>query len=186
MEISIKKPCHENWEAMTPNQQGAFCHKCVKTVVDFSSKTLEEIKDFFTAKQEEKVCGRFEQHQLTALSFDAFFTEFKRFEFTKRVAVVVFFTFGFWLFGASNAHAQSNNRVKGDITVIEPIRGQVAVTPQPKDTTKHCTKPDTISTKIMGKVAAPLPVKPRTERKEIKKGEVIIDPEIKKAPRSRK
>lgn len=72
MEISIQKPCHENWDAMTPNEQGAFCGKCMKTVVDFINKTIDEIKEYFTGKQNEKVCGRFETQQLTSLSFDAF------------------------------------------------------------------------------------------------------------------
>ena len=84
MEISIQKPCHENWDTMTPNEQGAFCGKCVKTVVDFSHKSIEEIKEFFIGKQNEKVCGRFEKTQLTSLSFDAFYNEFKGFHFTKR------------------------------------------------------------------------------------------------------
>ena len=105
MDISIKKPCHESWEDMTPNEQGAFCGKCVKTVIDFSTKSLEEIKDFFAGNQQ-KVCGRFEEGQLTALSFDTFFNRFKRFEFTKRFAVIIFFTFGFWLFNTSATSAQ--------------------------------------------------------------------------------
>ena len=108
MEISIKNPCHEKWEDMTPNEQGAFCGKCVKTVIDFSTKSLEEIKDFFSDKQGQKICGRFEEQQLTILSFDAFFEKFKRFEFSKRFAVILFFTFGFWLFNTSAALAQTN------------------------------------------------------------------------------
>ena len=76
MNISIKKPCHENWNEMTPNEQGAFCGKCVKTVVDFSTKTIDEIKDFFNSTTEEKVCGRFETTQLTSLSFDDFYSKF--------------------------------------------------------------------------------------------------------------
>jgi len=177
MELSIKKPCHENWEAMTPNEQGAFCHKCVKTVIDFSTKSLEEIKDFFKGTKDEKICGRFEQQQLTALSFDAFFKEFKRFELTKRFAVIVFFTFGFWLFGASGLSAQTNTPVKGKVKVTEPIRGEVDVKPQPKDTVKNCPKPTPHTLKVVGKVR---PVKPRPDTSQLKKGDVIIDPEIKK------
>ena len=40
MEISIQKPCHENWDSFTPNEQGAFCGKCVKTVIDFDANPL--------------------------------------------------------------------------------------------------------------------------------------------------
>ncbi len=119
MEILIKKPCHEDWSGMTPNEQGAFCSKCVKTVVDFSHQSLDEIRSFFTGRSEEKVCGRFEEKQLAALSFDAFFEQFRRFEFTKRLAVILFFTFGVWLFGASSASAQNNEHIKGDVVVEE-------------------------------------------------------------------
>lgn len=177
MELSIKKPCHENWEAMTPNEQGAFCHKCVKTVIDFSTKSLEEIRDFFKDKEEEKICGRFEQQQLTALSFDTFFKEFKRFELTKRFAVIVFFTFGFWLFGASNLSAQSTDHIKGKIKVQEPVRGTVKVAPQPKDTVINCTKPAHPTPKVVGKVR---PVNPRPDTSHVRKGDVIVNPQKKK------
>jgi hypothetical protein len=150
MEISIKKPCHENWSDMTPNEQGAFCGKCVKTVVDFSTRSLEEIKEFFTGREQQKICGRFEEKQLTALSFDAFFERFRRFEFTKRLAVILFFTFGVWLFGASSASAQSNEHVKGDVRVQEPIlNGNVKTTPAGKDKI-NCTKPNESKVMIMG------------------------------------
>ncbi|MCB0735401.1 MAG: carboxypeptidase-like regulatory domain-containing protein [Bacteroidetes bacterium] len=32
--ISIATPCHENWDSMTPSEQGRFCSKCSKTVLD--------------------------------------------------------------------------------------------------------------------------------------------------------
>ncbi len=41
--IIIPKPCHENWDAMTPNEQGRFCNTCAKTVVDATALTNEEI-----------------------------------------------------------------------------------------------------------------------------------------------
>ncbi len=170
MEISIKKPCHENWNDMTPNEQGAFCGKCVKTVVDFTNKSLDEIKAFFADKGQQKICGRFEEQQLTALSFDAFFERFKRFEFTKRLAVILFFTFGFWLFGMPSVAAQTGGRIKGDVLIKEPTKGQVAAS---HDTTRQAApRPE----KVMGKVAPtkcpklpekkpdPQPVKPKQQK----------------------
>lgn len=118
MEISIKEACHENWADMSPNEQGAFCNKCVKTVIDFTDKSLDEIKSFFAGRGQESTCGRFEEKQLNALSFDAFFERFRNFEFTKRFAVILFFTFGLCLFDASTAVAQSDSLVvKSDTTV---------------------------------------------------------------------
>lgn len=170
MEISIKKPCHESWSGMTPNEQGAFCGKCVKTVVDFSTKSLEEIKEFFSGHKQEKVCGRFEEKQLSALSFDAFFDQFRRFEFTKRLAVILFFTFGVWLFGASPASAQSNEHIKGDVMVEERVElGNVKVEPTEKERLNG-TKPNPAVTKINGAIT--YTNQPRPEPQSYKMGKV--------------
>jgi hypothetical protein len=77
MNIEIKEPCHENWQEMTPNQQGAFCKVCNKDVVDFSKKSIGQIKSFFAKEAEGKICGRFEKKQLVYLYFDDFFASFK-------------------------------------------------------------------------------------------------------------
>jgi len=178
MEISIKKPCHENWNDMTPNEQGAFCGKCVKTVIDFSNKSLDEIKEFFTGSEKQKICGRFEEQQLTALSFDAYFEKFRRFEFSKRFAVIVFFTFGFWLFGISNASAQNAAHVKGDVQVEEPmLNGNVLATPS-NTVPVDCRKRPNDTLKVMGKVAPvkPIPVKPTPKKPPMKMGTVAAPP----------
>lgn len=176
MEISIKKPCHENWDLMTPNEQGAFCGKCVKTVIDFSNKSIEEIKDYFNGKQNEKVCGRFETTQLTSLSFDAFFNEFKGFNFTKRFAVIVYFTFGMWLFNASSGAAQTQQPIKGDVEITPKtkIMGGIRALPA-KDTTKTpCVKPTTRENMIQGKVAF---IKPEVDEAPPQKmGEIKATP----------
>lgn len=65
MKISIPKPCNENWNEMTPDQQGAFCKVCSKVVVDFSNMSDEEVINFFAKKKEEKTCGRFRASQLS-------------------------------------------------------------------------------------------------------------------------
>jgi hypothetical protein len=41
--IIIPEPCHQNWDAMTPNEQGRHCNACAKTVVDATNLTDEEI-----------------------------------------------------------------------------------------------------------------------------------------------
>lgn len=65
MRISIPKPCHENWNDMTPEQQGAFCKVCNKVVVDFSAMSDEEVIAYLEQKKEEKTCGRFRTSQLS-------------------------------------------------------------------------------------------------------------------------
>jgi len=68
--IAIPKPCHEDWDKMTPNQQGRYCKACAKTVNDFTAMSDEDIKDFFINKKEEQVCGRFKKEQLSRIVID--------------------------------------------------------------------------------------------------------------------
>jgi len=123
MKIVIDNPCHENWEAMTPNEKGAFCLSCQKTVVDFSKQTIDEIKTFFAnLPQTETVCGRFENEQLNQISFEHFFKQFSGWKFFQKAAIVTFFIFGFSLFG--NAQVSNKHHVrlmtKGEVAYITP------------------------------------------------------------------
>jgi len=91
--------CHENWNLMTPTDQGRFCGSCQKQVIDFSTKSLDEIKSFFGKLPEtEQVCGRFKNEQMKELTFDAFFRQFSRWRFLNKIAVICFFVFGLSLF----------------------------------------------------------------------------------------
>lgn len=61
--LSIPKPCHENWDGMTPSDKGRFCASCQKTVTDFTNMSDRQIAEFFK-KTSGSVCGRFYQDQL--------------------------------------------------------------------------------------------------------------------------
>jgi hypothetical protein len=61
--ISIPKPCHENWEAMTPEDKGRFCSVCTKTVFDLTKATDKEIIEHL--KKDKNACGRFYKNQLS-------------------------------------------------------------------------------------------------------------------------
>jgi hypothetical protein len=65
--IIIAKPCHENWNNMTPEQQGRHCGACNKVVQDFTKMKTEEIID--TLKRSEgEVCGRIGIQKLTPVN----------------------------------------------------------------------------------------------------------------------
>ncbi|MNQ87168.1 hypothetical protein D3C85_1023800 [compost metagenome] len=66
--ITIPKPCHENWDKMTPNKNGRFCLSCSKTVVDFTSMLPNEVQHFFIQNQNKKICGRFKNSQLDTIN----------------------------------------------------------------------------------------------------------------------
>jgi hypothetical protein len=61
--IQLNNPCHENWNNMAPNEQGAYCSSCRKNVIDFTRKTENEIYEILE-NSEGEMCGRFTQFQL--------------------------------------------------------------------------------------------------------------------------
>jgi hypothetical protein len=61
--LYIPTPCHEDWNKMTPTQQGKFCASCCKQVVDFSLMSDSQILKFLS-DQSGKLCGRFDADQL--------------------------------------------------------------------------------------------------------------------------
>lgn len=63
IQLSVPKPCHEQWQHMTPKEQGRFCAACQKTVVDFTSMSEAALIRFFE-KATGNVCGRFQPQQL--------------------------------------------------------------------------------------------------------------------------
>ena len=47
IQLNIPKPCHENWDQMTPVDKGRFCGFCQKQVVDFTAMNDEQLALFF-------------------------------------------------------------------------------------------------------------------------------------------
>lgn len=64
VQLKVSEPCHENWDNMTPDEQGRFCGACRKQVVDFSVMTDRELVQFFKKPATGSVCGRFLNDQL--------------------------------------------------------------------------------------------------------------------------
>jgi hypothetical protein len=165
MKISINEPCHENWDKMTPNDKGAFCLSCQKNVVDFSNKTINEIKDFFRKKTDpEIVCGRFNERQLDALTFDDFFNNFVKWKYFQKAALIVFFVFGLSLFGCAQSHPDMNPPIMGAIAYI------------PNDTSKVLIKKDPKEKNVKRVKVKPEPKNdPKPTNSNVKMGEVAIE-----------
>lgn len=67
LKITIPKPCHEDWNKMTPDATGKFCHKCETSVIDFTKMSAIEIQKYFIENKGKKICGKFNNKQLDKL-----------------------------------------------------------------------------------------------------------------------
>lgn len=106
---------------MTPNERGVFCGSCQKNVLDFTSKSIEEIKQFFTEKPaEEEVCARFHEQQLRELDLDAFLSEFMSWKWIQRAAVICFLVIGSSL--VQSCAPKVYTPMLGDVQVEDPKR----------------------------------------------------------------
>ncbi len=62
--FKISEPCHENWDAMTPSEQGRHCASCDKEVVDFTSMSETESEQLLreaaarSSSCQTGICGR--------------------------------------------------------------------------------------------------------------------------------
>jgi len=64
IQLNIPRPCHENWDQMTPVDKGRFCGSCQKQVVDFTTMNDSQLVAFFRKPSTGSACGRFMQDQL--------------------------------------------------------------------------------------------------------------------------
>ncbi|KFF18436.1 energy transducer TonB [Flavobacterium hydatis] len=116
--ISIPEPCHENWDKMTPKDNGRFCLSCSKTVVDFTKMLPDEVQHFFMANQNKSVCGRFKNSQLENIIIQIP-TEvlYKQTQYHKMFLLALFIAMGTTLFSC-----QDKNGDKQKIDKIEIVK----------------------------------------------------------------
>lgn len=168
--INIPEPCHEDWDKMSPTEQGRHCMSCCKTVVDFSTWDNESIIAYLAARKEERVCGRFNKEQvqpaIAPFSNEVLAGEIFRshLPLLRKIAAVIVVFFG--LLTAENTYAQKaivgkpappQHYTKGETTIWQA------------DTVKHQpAQPDTtFQPQIMGKIAPyHPPVKQPTKKTE--------------------
>lgn len=63
LQLNIPTPCHEDWQNMTPNDNGRHCMSCQKTVIDFTTMSDREILDYI-GKSNSNICGRVDPGQM--------------------------------------------------------------------------------------------------------------------------
>lgn len=118
--ITIPQPCHQNWNQMTPVEQGRHCTQCSKTVTDFTAMTNTEIINYFALNGH--VCGRFGETQLAGLNNYLAVEEKPRFSW-KRLTIAAAVT---GLFATVNANAQN---MLGKVKVSQSVN-QIKSTPK--------------------------------------------------------
>lgn len=111
--IVIPKPCHENWDEMTPESKGRFCDVCSKTVIDFTSMNDNEMQGFFQENKDKKVCGRFRNEQIEKkFTFNVPFSLlYQKRSFHKAFLLALFVVMGTTLFSCKNFNGQQMGEV---------------------------------------------------------------------------
>lgn len=100
--LTIPKPCNESWDKMTPNERGKFCKLCAKTVVDFTTKSTSQIKDYLIENKGKRVCGHFYKKQLDSIVIQLPETTFyQRLSFQKIFLLALIFAMGTTLFSCT-------------------------------------------------------------------------------------
>lgn len=116
--IAIPKPCHENWDEMTPKENGRFCLSCSKTVVDFTKMLSDEIQHFFIQNQNNRICGRFRKTQLDTITIEIpNHILYKQKSYHKIFLLALFITMGTTLF--SCADKEGNKQKIEKVEVVE-------------------------------------------------------------------
>ncbi len=64
MKIKIKEPCDADWSKMKIGMKSRHCELCVKSVVDFTQMTRQEIILYLFNNQSQSICGRMQGGQI--------------------------------------------------------------------------------------------------------------------------
>lgn len=130
--LTIPKPCHENWNQMTPEEKGRHCAVCQKVVRDFTRMNTDEIlKELNTSGSE--VCGRVNADQLTPVNHWQRFSFWLKGGGLRKAAYPVMALIGFSFLFKKNAAAQG---VLGKM----PVKGNMKYQEDPATNTRLTVK----------------------------------------------
>lgn len=119
--ITIPKPCHENWDKMTPNENGRFCMSCSKTVIYFTTMLPEEIQQFFIQNKNQKVCGRFKNSQLETITIQIpNHILYSQTHYHKIFLLALFIAMGTTLFSCADKEGKKKKIEKIEVTKTTP------------------------------------------------------------------
>ncbi len=87
---------------MSPDEKGAFCNVCSKTVIDFTSLSDEEVQNYFLNNRGKKNCGRFRNDQLINANDPLKQLLADAIPFWKKFLAIVLVVFGSFLSGCQD------------------------------------------------------------------------------------
>ncbi|WP_299603869.1 energy transducer TonB [uncultured Aquimarina sp.] len=134
--ITIPKPCHKDWNVMTPSEKGRFCGSCHKTVVDFTKLSNTQIQDYLHEHKHEKVCGHFRKTQLDTIHITIPIKVMQtRYSFRKTFLLALLIAMGTTLMNCTNTEGK-----KQKIETVTVIKRQDSI----DDPIQSITKPEKI------------------------------------------
>jgi len=102
-QLSVPKPCHENWDQMSPDQKGKFCNACATTVVDFTGMPSDAIKKYLVQHAGQKICGKFNPSSLDAINVSISEEVIaQKYSFRRAFLLALFITMGTTLVNCTN------------------------------------------------------------------------------------
>lgn len=115
--IRIPEPCSEDWNKMTPDENGKFCSVCVKSVVDFTNKSKREIEEYLLKNREIKICGRFKKSQIDSLTIHIPSNiVYSQTHYHKMFLMALFVTMGTILFSCTDKNGNKQKIDKIEVT----------------------------------------------------------------------
>ena len=162
--IHIPEPCNEDWDRMTPNEQGAFCKICSKTVVDFSGRSDEEIQRYLLENSGNRICGRFNISQLENNKVPRLKIEQPKYDFPGFLMPVVtpfrVYSMALMLFASTAAFTACGNSntgggddmINGDVEMVKDSTFKTPVVGRIKRIEHDSVKTDTTETMIKDEI----------------------------------
>lgn len=142
--VSIPEPCHENWNKMTPKDNGRFCLSCTKTVVDFTKMSTDEIQNYFISNQNKSICGRFKNLQLDELTIHIpSRVVYSQTRYHKIFLLALFIAMGTSLFSCTDKDGKKQKIDKVEVIEDESSKTHttVGMILPPKSSSQHALSP---------------------------------------------
>lgn len=148
--LAIPQPCHQDWQNMSPTQQGRFCNSCAKQVIDFTTMSDTEVLHYFLDKKNENVCGRMYPDQLNRTVTKPVYPKMKKFWYWNYAAMLLLF------FSKSNG-AKAQGKISVVTTEAKTPDISMAVAGVVGNVTSHTENVKTIHGKISDNNGEALP-----------------------------